>query len=255
MGKLNKKESLRLLEIAYDNGIRHFDTAPSYGYGESEALLGTFLRRHSDVTVATKVGLFWPKTGRAYLITRAKQIVRPFLRAFPLLQTQARKAAHAGARPLSTFDVNTATSSLETSLRRLRRDSIDIFLLHECRASDLTDDRLLGFLSSAKERGRVRAFGIGTDIATIAYCVESAQQYASILQFANNTNEPNLELMPSLASARACITHSPFGGVGKVSQDSLKSALAYATVRNPTGIVLFSSQSMRHIVDNIRTFA
>ena len=33
MGVLNRRQSLALLESAYDAGIRHFDTAPMYGYG------------------------------------------------------------------------------------------------------------------------------------------------------------------------------------------------------------------------------
>ena len=38
--------SLRLLEAAYDAGIRHFDVAPMYGYGEAESCLGEFRARH-----------------------------------------------------------------------------------------------------------------------------------------------------------------------------------------------------------------
>ena len=36
MGALGRRQSLRLLEAAYDAGIRHFDVAPMYGYGEAE---------------------------------------------------------------------------------------------------------------------------------------------------------------------------------------------------------------------------
>ncbi|MFX6040902.1 aldo/keto reductase, partial [Acinetobacter baumannii] len=43
LGRVGRKDSLRALAIAYDNGIRHFDVARSYGFGEAEALLGEFL--------------------------------------------------------------------------------------------------------------------------------------------------------------------------------------------------------------------
>ena len=46
MGALGQKESLALLEAAYDAGVRHFDVAPLYGFGQAEGCLGEFLARH-----------------------------------------------------------------------------------------------------------------------------------------------------------------------------------------------------------------
>ena len=43
MARLGRRESVRLLEVAYDSGITHFDTARSYGYGEAESAVGEFL--------------------------------------------------------------------------------------------------------------------------------------------------------------------------------------------------------------------
>ena len=55
MGAMSGRDSLALLEAAYDAGIRHFDVAPRYGYGEAESCLGEFLQRHrGQVTVTTK---------------------------------------------------------------------------------------------------------------------------------------------------------------------------------------------------------
>jgi D-threo-aldose 1-dehydrogenase len=49
---------LKLLDAAFDAGIRHFDTAPLYGFGEAESLLGRFLRGRRDaITITTKFGL------------------------------------------------------------------------------------------------------------------------------------------------------------------------------------------------------
>lgn len=44
------------LENAYQAGVRFIDTADVYGDGASERSIGEFLRRRSDVTVATKLG-------------------------------------------------------------------------------------------------------------------------------------------------------------------------------------------------------
>ena len=47
-----------MLGAAYDAGIRHFDVARSYGYGDAEGVVGEFLRGCSEqVTVTSKFGL------------------------------------------------------------------------------------------------------------------------------------------------------------------------------------------------------
>ena len=58
MGGLGYRESLNVLESAWNAGIRHFDVAPAYGYGEAEGCLGEFMRRHQgQMTVTTKFGI------------------------------------------------------------------------------------------------------------------------------------------------------------------------------------------------------
>lgn len=56
-GAITEVEALNLLELAYEMGIRVFDTSPSYGDGQSEFLLGKFFKRHRDVQIFTKVGM------------------------------------------------------------------------------------------------------------------------------------------------------------------------------------------------------
>jgi aryl-alcohol dehydrogenase-like predicted oxidoreductase len=47
-----------VLAAAFASGVTHFDTAPLYGFGESERALGLFLRgRRDKVTLTTKFGL------------------------------------------------------------------------------------------------------------------------------------------------------------------------------------------------------
>ena len=55
---LTSRGRLRLLDAAFDAGIRHFDTAPLYGLGLAEEVLGRFARRcRGDITLTTKFGL------------------------------------------------------------------------------------------------------------------------------------------------------------------------------------------------------
>ena len=41
---LNENKALEILETAWQNGIRYFDTAPLYGFGMAEERLGKFLK-------------------------------------------------------------------------------------------------------------------------------------------------------------------------------------------------------------------
>src|SRR5947209_6356011 len=91
MGSASRKDSLAALGAALDAGINFFDTARSYGYGASEALLGEFLAGRRDQTViCTKFGIL--PAARSW-----KQAVMPFargvLKLFPGLRGAARKQA------------------------------------------------------------------------------------------------------------------------------------------------------------------
>jgi len=50
---------ISLLDHAYQNNITHFDTAPLYGQGDAEKVLGKFISDKRDkITLTTKFGLF-----------------------------------------------------------------------------------------------------------------------------------------------------------------------------------------------------
>ena len=59
-GSVNDKTSLAAMECAAEQGINWFDTAPLYGKGRSERLVGQFARTH-DIGIATKVGVRWDR--------------------------------------------------------------------------------------------------------------------------------------------------------------------------------------------------
>src|SRR5437868_13505462 len=97
MGAINRRDSLRLLETAYEAGIRHFDVAPMYGYGEAEACLGEFLQRHrGQITVTTKFGIAPPK--RSAVTKLERRIAGPTVKQLPGLQRSLTRAANAATR-------------------------------------------------------------------------------------------------------------------------------------------------------------
>ncbi|WP_128548582.1 aldo/keto reductase [Larkinella soli] len=97
-GAVDEQETVRAIHSALDHGIRFFDTADSYGQGQSEILLGKALRGRTgeEVTVCTKFG----------------------------------NVLNAGGVPGQDFGPDYLPKAVENSLRRLQRDTLDILLLH-----------------------------------------------------------------------------------------------------------------------------
>jgi aryl-alcohol dehydrogenase-like predicted oxidoreductase len=129
----------RAIARAIDLGINYFDTAPSYGNGESEANLGRALAalKH-EVVVGTKVRI--------------------------------EPSERASVAPV-------VTRSLEASLKRLRRDSVDLFQLHN--AIGATGDgetldastvlhEVVPVFERLRQQGKIRFFGITASGATPA---------------------------------------------------------------------------------------
>ncbi len=250
MGRLGEKESLRLLARAYDEGIRYFDTAPSYGYGEAEALVGRFARTKRDIAIGTKFGLL--AGGRSSPLVRfVVNVARPVARAMPKVRSRAGALARDRMPALSNFNLDVAKSSLVSSLRKLRRDCIDVFLLHECRVADLMGTDLLTFLSDAVRRGDIRTFGLGTDPDTIAYAATLAPEFCRVLQFENNVANRNIERIDLHGARRTLITHSPFGGVGNTLSGTPAQNLRFALRSNHGGIVLFSTTNEARVSANV----
>ncbi len=107
-------EAHALLQAAWDEGLRYFDTAPLYGFGLSERRVGTFLREkpREDFLVSTKVGrILVPNAGwhtqRDY-----------FVDALPY-------------EPVFDYSYDGIMRSFEASLERLGLERIDILLMHD----------------------------------------------------------------------------------------------------------------------------
>src|SRR5690349_8021803 len=74
-GGSEEAESIATIQSAIDRGITLIDTAPVYGFGRSEEIVGKALAggRRSKVQIATKVGLAW-KDGKPYRDSSAARI-------------------------------------------------------------------------------------------------------------------------------------------------------------------------------------
>jgi D-threo-aldose 1-dehydrogenase len=270
LGPKSRDEALRLLETAYDSGIRHFDVARAYGSGDAERVLAEFIRRCRDaITVTTKFGIrpLPVVTERRLLLGAARRLmtVSPALRRY--LGRQGAKLVKRRA-----FSVEEAKESLETSLRALRTDYVDILLLHDCAPEDCSPE-LLDFLNGAVTAGTVRTFGVGSSVESARAISESSPEFARVLQFEHSALRPTTDVVDP-AGDRAVITHGAMSGLGRLGryladQPAVRSQwadelgadfaderslavlmLQYAVRTNGRGPVLFSSTRPEHIGAN-----
>ena len=270
-----RRDAIRLLEIALDAGITHFDVARSYGTGDAEAYLGEFAsRRREHITLATKFGMD-PVAARAG--TRgAKRVVRVAARRSRrvrgLVQRHASRTVKRGL-----FSPEKARASLAISLRQLRTDHVDAFLLHDCTRADWEQEDLQATLDSLRRDGSIGRYGPATAFAEITAIVGGSHPKLEVAQFEASALRTNA--LPQLAGAQGAlaITHGCFRdgigpmlewasaqpdvarrwsgrlGVDVTSPAELAGLLLAAALRlNPDGMVLFSTGDPRRIEHNAR---
>ncbi|MFA6118044.1 MAG: aldo/keto reductase [Sphingomonas sp.] len=156
---VSDEEAQATVTAALDAGIGYFDTAPHYGFGLAERRLGAALAGHEAI-VSTKVGrLLEPTTLRG---TR-----HGFVDADPF-------------EPVFDYSADGIRRSHEASLKRLRRDRIEILLAHDLGAvthGDRHEHHRRAFLDSGyaamrtlRDAGAVDAIGIGVN--EVAICLD-----------------------------------------------------------------------------------
>ncbi|MCA9833621.1 MAG: aldo/keto reductase [Thermomicrobiales bacterium] len=146
---MSDDEAWKILETAWDEGIRYFDTAPHYGLGLSERRLGAFLatKPRDEYVVSTKVG----------------RLLRAVENAGGALDNQDF-AVPADVQRVWDFSADGIRRSLEESLARLGLDRVDILYLHDPERFDLdlADREAYPTLVKMREEGLVDAVGIGS---------------------------------------------------------------------------------------------
>lgn len=165
----SQRERVRLLDAAVEHGFTHFDTAPLYGFGMAERDLAPVLARHRHLSVTTKVGLYAP--GGEYQSFSAVFARKALGRMFPTLSA---------ARP--DWTVERARKSLDGSLKRLGREQVDIYTLHEPDVHALRQEEWLRWLEDEVQAGRVGRFGIAVDGTRLTPFVASNSELLQFVQ-------------------------------------------------------------------------
>lgn len=218
LGRSGRRASLRALAAAWDAGITFYDTARSYGYGESEPLLGEFLHSRRDrAIIATKFGIL-PSVQPLW-----KRAVRPLVRGLLALAPGARGAVRAriaGELVPGQFSVAVLEQSLNESLRRLRTDYVDLLFMHSAPAGVLDDEELLGALASLVSAGKVRVAGISCEPDVAALALDRNPPALRAVQFPCNVFDlaGALQLDGPASTGWAKVANHPFGGVMRVQR-------------------------------------
>jgi aryl-alcohol dehydrogenase-like predicted oxidoreductase len=126
-GGTDEAESIATIRAAFEHGINIVDTAPVYGFGRSEEIVGKAIaeaRLRSDVLIATKAGLQWDGAKVSRNASRAR-ILR----------------------------------EVDDSLRRLRTDYIDIYQVHWPDPL-ITIEETADAMHLLLAQGKIRAIGV-----------------------------------------------------------------------------------------------
>ncbi len=183
-GPTDDETSISAIHAALDLGCTFFDTADVYGYGHSERLLGRALRRASrldDVVIATKVGGNF-STGRTVV----------------------------------DFSREHISTSIDASLRRLGRDRVDLYQLHNPSLEVIERGEVFDVLDDLVAGGKVRHYGVSVHTRAEGQACLSYPSVAA-LQVPYNLFtllHPENSFLPLFGTAVRC-------GVGLIAREPL----------------------------------
>lgn len=195
----DERQAVRFLQEAVALGETFFDTAEVYGPFTNEALLGKALAPYRDkVTIATKCGI---------RIENGKQVV--------------------------DGNVQGIRQSVEGSLKRLGRESIDLYFLHRVDPHVPIED-VADTMGQLKKEGKIRHWGLseaGIDTIKKANAVEPITAVES--EYSLWTREPEDQLLPALADL----------GIGLIPFSPLGKGFLTGTIRKTTQFKAGDSRS------------
>jgi aryl-alcohol dehydrogenase-like predicted oxidoreductase len=179
-GQADEAESLRTLDRVLELGINFIDTADVYGSGHNEELVARALRgRRDEVVLATKFGnrLDRETSGRAV-----------------------------DGRP------EYARQALETSLKRLGTDHVDLYYLHRLDPETPIEDTV-GELGRLQDEGKIRAIGLSEVDADVLRRAQLTRPIAALQsEYSLWTREVEEQILPvARALGIAYVAYSPLG--------------------------------------------
>jgi len=194
-GGNNKQDSIASIHASLDHGVTTIDTAPFYGFGLSEEMIGEAIKGkdRSNIQLLTKFGLVWDgsNNGKGEFFFDAADDGRKI----PVFK-YASKA--------------NIIKEVEESLKRLNTDYIDLLQLHWPDATTPIGETMEG-LELLIQQGKIRAAGVSN------YSVDQMKEASRTIKLASNQVAYSMlnraiesELVPySLQTNTGIIAYSP----------------------------------------------
>ena len=150
-GETDEKDAVAAIHKARELGVNFFDTADVYGGGRSEEVLGRALEKHC---------------GQVYIASKVGNVVKD---------------------GVSTKDWGREhiTKSCEASLRRLKKDVIDVYQLHNPVLDDIIHGDWVETMESLRQAGKIRFYGVSVFLPEEAVAVME-RGAGQVLQVADN---------------------------------------------------------------------
>ena len=164
-GQTDEKESLRALNKAMDEGVNFFDTADVYGDGRSERLLAQATKGKEDrIHIATK-----------------------FCRAGDI-------------HDLASYSEARVREWCEGSLKRLGRETIDLYQIHCPPLAILQEGSVFEVLDKLQREGKIRAYGVSVEsVEEGLFCLRQPGVQALQIIFNLFRRKPLEQLLPQAA--------------------------------------------------------
>ncbi|HAY3539852.1 aldo/keto reductase [Elizabethkingia anophelis] len=163
-GGNEKKDSIASVRASIDNGVTTLDTAPFYGFGLSEEMIGEAIKGYdrSKIQLLTKFGLVWDGSnqGKGEFFFDAEE----------------------AGKTIPVYKYASKTSlikELEDSLKRLQTDYIDLLQIHWPDATTPISETMEA-LEILLQQGKIRAAGVSN------YSVEQVAEARQSLNIASN---------------------------------------------------------------------
>ncbi len=205
-GGAEKSDGLKALRKAIDLGITSIDTAPAYGFGQSEELVGQAIKGQRDkVQVFTKFGLKWNDDKGKFFFNTTDDQGKP---------TEMYRYA----------SKDSVIRECEDSLRRMKTDYIDLYQIHW---SDPTTpvEETMEALNLLLEQGKIRAIGVcNYDLELLKLASSFAPVISNQVPYSMVRREIEDDLVPwCIGNNISIIAYSPLQRgllTGKFNQDS-----------------------------------
>lgn len=149
-GGTDEADSIKCIQAAVDNGMNLIDTAPIYGFGRSEEIVGKAIKgRRDEVVVATKCGLVWHTDRGQFFFKSSEENIGVGGDIYTVHQYLGPESIR--------YEV-------ELSLKRLQVDTIDLYQTHWQESTTPIADTM-AVLLKLKDEGKIRAIGVSNATA------------------------------------------------------------------------------------------